>query len=147
MPSPAQTWVDALALSRWWRGPRFVAGAALLLNADALIDVGPFDERYFLYAEEADWQRRARQRGWSVDVVEAVVAVHRGGASSADEQAREQQFHRSAALFARTWYRGWRWALMRAGTLVGAVRRSLIGPPAQRAENRRLVQALVRRRR
>ena len=40
----------------------FVVGAVLLLRREALDDVGLVDERFFLYAEEADWQRRARER-------------------------------------------------------------------------------------
>src|SRR5205085_12489726 len=31
LPSPAQAWAEALGLARWWRGPRFVTGAVLLL--------------------------------------------------------------------------------------------------------------------
>ena len=46
------------------RGPRFVIGSVLLLRAEALAQVGGFDERFFLYAEETDWAYRAHPLGW-----------------------------------------------------------------------------------
>ena len=41
-------------------------GACMLVRRAAFDDVGPFDERYFLFSEEVDWMRRAADRGWSV---------------------------------------------------------------------------------
>ena len=43
----------------------FVIGAVLLLRWEALQQVGELDERFFLYAEETDWQRRAAELGWT----------------------------------------------------------------------------------
>ena len=59
-PSPARMWAEAVGLSRLPARATFVIGAVLLLRREAIEDVGPFDERFFLYAEETDWQRRAR---------------------------------------------------------------------------------------
>ena len=39
-------------------------GACLFLRRSALADVGPFDERFFVYYEETDWLIRAKRRGW-----------------------------------------------------------------------------------
>ena len=47
-------------------GPDFLIGSVLLLADRALSDTGGFDDRFFLYAEETDWQRRAADRGWRV---------------------------------------------------------------------------------
>ena len=55
------------------RTPTFVIGAVLLLRWEALREVGMFDERFFLYAEETDWQRRAA--GSRVDL-ERVLERH-----------------------------------------------------------------------
>src|SRR5207253_6921017 len=39
-------------------------GACMLIRRDAWQDVGQLDEGYFMYLEEFDWCRRARQHGW-----------------------------------------------------------------------------------
>ena len=144
MPSPGQVWFDAVGLSSLWRGRRFVVGAVLLLNGAALAEVGPLDERYFLYAEEADWQLRAQRAGWTVAVVDAVVARHAGAASTRDDVVRERLFHRSAELFGRRWYGRSGWFVMRAGSLLAAARRSIAGPRERRRMNRRTFALYVR---
>jgi GT2 family glycosyltransferase len=140
LPSPGQVWFDALALSRFWRGPRFVVGAVLLLRAEALAQVGDFDERYFLYAEEADWQLRAQRLGWEVRVIDSVTATHVGGASSSDPMVRERHFRRSGAAFAERWYGLWGGLAMRLGSIVAAARRAVLGSPSSRALNRRVLR-------
>ena len=40
----------------------------MLIRSRAWNEVGPFDESYFLYAEDADWCLRARERRWRVAV-------------------------------------------------------------------------------
>ena len=144
MPSPWQVWLDAFGLSRWWRGKRFVVGAALLLNGAALAEIGQLDERYFLYAEETDWQLRAQRAGWTVAVVDAVTARHVGAASSADDTLRNELFHASGEKFARRWYGAVGWQLLRFGALFAAARRSFVGRPANRRLNRRTFQLYLR---
>jgi GT2 family glycosyltransferase len=48
------------------REVEWVMGACLLVRRAAYDEVGPFDERYFMFSEEVDWMRRAADRGWSV---------------------------------------------------------------------------------
>jgi GT2 family glycosyltransferase len=146
LPSPGQVWFDALGLTRLWRGRRFVVGAVLLLHGEALGEVGRLDERYFLYAEEADWQLRAQRLGWTVAVVDSVVAAHVGGASSGEATIRDGLFHASAEAFARRWHGRLGWRVMRAGSLVAAGRRSLVGSTEAKARNRRAVGLYLRRR-
>ncbi|OGM16145.1 hypothetical protein A2V55_02310 [Candidatus Woesebacteria bacterium RBG_19FT_COMBO_37_29] len=44
----------------------FVTGACAFFNAEALKDIGFFDEKYFLYLEDADISQRMRKGGWKV---------------------------------------------------------------------------------
>lgn len=58
-------------------------GACMLVRRSAWEQVGPLDERFFLYCEEVDWCMRARQAGWTVSHVPAAHVRHQGGASAA----------------------------------------------------------------
>ncbi len=57
------------------------AGAALYRRR-ALDEVGPFDERFFAYLEDADWGLRAQLAGRPCVWVPGAVAYHLGGATS-----------------------------------------------------------------
>ena len=57
-------------------------GACLFLRRSALADVGPFDERFFVYYEETDWLIRAKRRGWRTVFLPGVEAMHASGSSS-----------------------------------------------------------------
>ena len=58
------------------------SGAFLVLRRAALERVGPFDERYFVYAEETDWLVRAKRLGWKTVFTPEVEAVHEARAST-----------------------------------------------------------------
>jgi GT2 family glycosyltransferase len=60
-----------------------VSGACLLIRRRAWEDVGPFDERFWLYSEEVDWAKRAQERGWQILLLPQTLASHIGGVSSA----------------------------------------------------------------
>lgn len=80
----------------------WVVGAALLLPVAAFREVGGFDERYFMNAEEVDLQRRLRALGIPSVVLGTVSVVHRGGGSS--DPARSRQWLVASRLqYARTW--------------------------------------------
>jgi GT2 family glycosyltransferase len=66
----------------------WASGACLFLRRAALSDVGPFDERFFVYCEETDWLVRARRRGWVTAYLPSVRAVHATAGSSPGVDAR-----------------------------------------------------------
>jgi N-acetylglucosaminyl-diphospho-decaprenol L-rhamnosyltransferase len=71
----------------------FAKGAAFLLRREAFDDIGPFDERFFLFSEETDWCYRLHEAGWEVLFYPGAEAVHIGGASWRPQSAtlfREQ---------------------------------------------------------
>ncbi len=67
----------------------WVMGSCMFVRRSAFDDVGPFDERYFLFSEEVDWMRRATDRGWSVVFTPEARCVHVGGASHGGRLFRE----------------------------------------------------------
>lgn len=145
LPSPWAVWAGALGLQDALTRRRFLSGAVLMLNGAALAEIGPFDERFFMYAEEADWQLRAMRAGWRVEACPDVQAQHVGGASFRDSRPRRVLFHGSAELFARKWYGGAGVALFRSGSVVAAGRRALFaGDEAARREHLQDVRLLIR---
>ena len=122
----------------------FVIGAVLLLRWEALQQVGELDERFFLYGEETDWQRRAAQLGWRAALCPDVVAVHDGAGSSDDPSRREVLFHAAQETYIRKWYgrRGW-WAY-RAAACAGATARAVMLSGDRRAEAARRARLYVR---
>jgi GT2 family glycosyltransferase len=61
----------------------WVDGACFLIRKEAISQIGPLDEQFFLYAEELDWCYRARQAGWDVYALPTVEMTHYQGKSSA----------------------------------------------------------------
>jgi GT2 family glycosyltransferase len=81
----------------------WVMGASMLIRREMFDAVGGFDERYFLYWEDADLCHRLRQRGWSTRFVPRARVVHSGGASAKTSSALAiRSFHRSAYLYYAT---------------------------------------------
>lgn len=54
----------------------WVLGAAIMVRAEATNAVGFFDERYFMYTEDADWCRGMWHAGWPVYYVHDIVITH-----------------------------------------------------------------------
>lgn len=125
-PSPLGAWLTAVGLGAWDRGHTFLIGSILLLNAAALRDVGEFDERFFLYAEETDWQRRAVTRGWRSQYVPSVTGSHVGAGTSSDESTRLRYFHSSQLAYARKHYGRGGELLVRAAAIFGAAVRGVL---------------------
>ena len=71
------------------REVEWVMGACFLLRRGAYDEVGPFDERYFLFSEEVDWMRRAADAGWGVVFTPAARCVHVGGVAHGGRMFRE----------------------------------------------------------
>ena len=81
----------------------WVSGACMLVRRDAFAAVSGFDERYFLYWEDADLCRRLRSVGYEIRYVPAAAAVHRVGQSSRTAKANSvRAFHESAYLYYAT---------------------------------------------
>ena len=119
-PTPGGAWVEALGLGRFRRSPGFLVGSILALRGEAIDDVGDFDERFYLYAEETDWQRRATERGWEVRFCEDVVATHLGAGTDNLPERRELRFHAALERYVRKWHGAFGWQVFRGGVILGA---------------------------
>jgi GT2 family glycosyltransferase len=139
-PSPWTAVAGVVGAADHFTRLRFVSGAVLLLRSDAIDAIGLLDERFFLYAEEADWQLRAVRAGWRVGIVDEATAVHLGAGTSSDRSHREQLFNTSAELFIRKWYGALGWQLFRTASIMAALRRLVTARDGyERATQRRTI--------
>jgi GT2 family glycosyltransferase len=75
----------------------WIGGAALMLSQAAVRDVGLLDETFFMYAEEMDWCRRARSKGWRIACLPSARVAHLVGASGG--VLRRAQLYRSKIVY------------------------------------------------
>jgi GT2 family glycosyltransferase len=57
-------------------------GAAMMVRAETIAQVGLLDEGFWMYCEEIDWCWRMRQAGWQALCVPAAQVVHHAGRST-----------------------------------------------------------------
>jgi GT2 family glycosyltransferase len=144
-PTPGRMWAEALGLGGCLPvSQTYVVGTVLLLRREAIDDVGPFDERFFLYAEETDWQRRARLRGWTSAVCMTARAEHVGAGTSTDKRRRERLFHAAQETYIRKWYGGEGWCVYRIAACLGATARALLLTRDRRREAARRMLLYLR---
>lgn len=142
-PTPARAWLENLWLSallpnhprfgdyrRWAhdteRTVDFVTGACMLVRREVFVQVGGFDEQFFMYSEETDWQRRMRDAGWQVRFAPGAVVTHLGGASGARERtAVTSHFFESLDRYERKHHGVLGLLSLRAAMVVGCLLRTL----------------------
>jgi GT2 family glycosyltransferase len=114
------------------RGFDWVSGCAMAVRRELIEQLGGFDEQFFMYCEDVDLCRRARQAGHEVLYLPAASARHRIGGSSRSVPAlviRER--HRSMWRYYRKHLRGG--VLLDLLTLTGITLRCLWQLAAARA--------------
>jgi N-acetylglucosaminyl-diphospho-decaprenol L-rhamnosyltransferase len=102
-------------------------GACILTRREVIEQVGPLDERFFMYSEEVDWCCRVHAAGWAIWQEPRACVTHVGGAATSQFRSRMQialyesrlrffRKHRSPRFVrAHTW-------IVRAGMLRVALR-------------------------
>lgn len=59
-----------------------------MTRCEALKQVGPLDDRFFMYAEDVDWCKRFQLAGWRIVFYPEARAVHYGGVSAKNQPSR-----------------------------------------------------------
>ena len=83
----------------------WVIGAAMLIPRAQFLEVGGFDENFFMYCEEIDLQKRLRDLGLDSYVTGKVSILHLGGKST-DPEKRIEWLLRSRVRYANKWGAG-----------------------------------------
>jgi len=103
----------------------WVSGACMVVRRETLRDIGPLDERFFMYFEDTDLCRRARVAGWLVYYLPQVEIFHQTGASSHSRPKAIWLLHKSAFLYHRKHGAHGPLGLYSAVVLVGLALRAL----------------------
>jgi N-acetylglucosaminyl-diphospho-decaprenol L-rhamnosyltransferase len=145
-PTPGRDLGEALFAARWpvlrhlqeldldferyfeERPADWVSGAFLVARRKAIEQVGPLDERFFLYSEEIDWCHRIRGAGWEIRHLPVMEVIHHCGPTTAERVAEECL---SRMLYARKHFgRGRAAGIRGALALKHALRMVLLAGPA-----------------
>ncbi len=111
-------------------------GTCLVIRRAAYEQIGPFDERFFVYCEDVDWCIRAGANGWTLLFVPEVAILHEKAASSRAAAARvirlyyqslrsfyEKHHAGNASPLARAAWRGGLALMERSALAANALRR------------------------
>ena len=94
-----------------------VIGAAMLIRRSALERTGAFDERFFMYHEEIDLQKRLHDAGFEIWFVPQAQATHTGMGSSGGTNVEQWKRDSRRMYWVKHHGRAWYYALSAA--LVG----------------------------
>jgi GT2 family glycosyltransferase len=104
-------------------------GGGVLLRADYLRDVGLFDERLFMYAEDVDLSWRGAERGWRYRSAPRSVIHHVHRASSGGERTPLLDYlNRRNRIVVVGRHASWRGRLVMGVRVIGG----LVRPPRRR---------------
>jgi N-acetylglucosaminyl-diphospho-decaprenol L-rhamnosyltransferase len=79
----------------------WISGTCMTVRRRTLDEIGPMDERFFMYFEDADLCRRAREAGWLVYYLPQIEIFHHSGASSQNRPRAIWDLHKSAFFYHR----------------------------------------------
>jgi GT2 family glycosyltransferase len=76
-----------------------------LIRREVMQEIGVLDEKYFLYFDDVDYCRSARNAGWEIThVPEAVVVHYEGQSNPVVENARKMERRPPYWYVSRSWY-------------------------------------------
>lgn len=90
----------------------WVLGAAMIVRKEVVDNLGWFDDRYFMYLEDADWCHRMWEAGWPVYYVHDIVIKHMHARDSAKVPGLFKALFRNklARIHAKSWWQYlWKW--------------------------------------
>ncbi len=81
------------------KSPDYISGCAMMIRSSEFYKLDGFDERFFLYHEDVDLCKRARQLGHQTTYLPGALIQHRKGTSAAQNLDRVNQEYRKSQLY------------------------------------------------
>ncbi len=81
-----------------------VVGAYMQVRREVIVQIGLLDEAYFMYGEDLDWAKRAKDKGWEVWYNGQVEITHVKEAASKRSRKARVAFYEAMWIFYRKHY-------------------------------------------
>jgi N-acetylglucosaminyl-diphospho-decaprenol L-rhamnosyltransferase len=120
----------------------WLIGAALCVRRTAFAQVGGWDERFFMYGEDADLGLRLREAGWTLRYEPAVKVLHIGRASSTGSTHAAMRAE-SRLTYARAHEHGLRYFAFRTAFVIYELLRIPVALTRSRDVTRERLKALA----
>jgi GT2 family glycosyltransferase len=91
----------------------WVSGGAMVIRKNIFIELGGFDEKYFMYFEDVDLCLQAKKKGWKIAVNSAARVHHKGGKSFACHQDKKRHYYVSQNYYLKKNFGSWRAKLVK----------------------------------
>jgi N-acetylglucosaminyl-diphospho-decaprenol L-rhamnosyltransferase len=113
-----------------------VTGCFLLMRRDLWQALGGFDDRYFMYGEDADLAYRVRRAGYRPIIDPDACIIHDVGKASATRADKLLLLFQGKATLLRDHFSGWRQRVVLAALLFGVALRALLARIASSSRRR-----------
>lgn len=105
------------------------SGAAMLIHLDLFLELGGFDEQFFMYLEDVDLCKRVRNNGGKIVYVHDAVLKHLGSVSTESSFKTKMKLllehHKAAFVYYSKWARGYKKLLIPVAALLLILRFSV----------------------
>lgn len=83
-----------------------LVGAFMMVNSEAIKQIGLLDENFFMYGEDIDWCYRIKEAGWQIMYYGPARIIHYKGSSSQKKKSKLIfEFYRAMYLFYNKHYK------------------------------------------
>jgi len=82
----------------------WVSGAAFFIRRELFERLGGFDEKFFMYFEDMDLCKRAKESGYEIKVLPGIEVTHLVGASGEGKSKQKKDYYDSQNYFFRKHY-------------------------------------------
>ncbi|MEF3691515.1 MAG: glycosyltransferase family 2 protein [Candidatus Moraniibacteriota bacterium] len=84
----------------------WITGACLFIRKRIFLQLGGFDEKFFLYYEDLDLCKRVREAGGKIIFCPKFEIIHLGGKSFAENSKQKELYFASQEYYFKKWFRG-----------------------------------------
>lgn len=89
----------------------WVSGGAMLIRKNLFQQLQGFDDQFFMYFEDIDLCRRAREKGYTIRWTNAVTVNHYEGGSQPNKIRMKSRYFHGQYVYINKWY-GYIWATL-----------------------------------
>ena len=107
----------------------WISGACFLFVREVFTETGGLDERFHLYAEDVDWCKRIRERGWKIYCYPKCKIVHLKGTSThKDFHSLVYNRYKSKRIYVQKHYTPLKYIILHFWVLIGLILRLIVVP-------------------